>query len=424
MGGGIQSTPVNAADKRLEQINRLVRSPVLQGSEALCGLLKYLAEHSIATPDVPVKEYQIATEVFGRPANFDPRLDSAVRVQMSRLRVKLGEYYNTAGRDDPILVDIPKGSHAVTFTGREPVRVAVPRLAADAAESLPAIVQPKVAFWRWTGVALLATALVVLALSSSGIWNKTLERSRVASEKAKKPGDPLTQFWQGFLQSGEEPLVVFSNAEFVGRPETGLRYFNPARDRAEAVFDHYTGVGEVLSIHELDQMFGQMGRKVRVKRGRLLNWDDAKSRDVVFLGSPSENLSLRELSLGREFRFQTMTAPPRAGDLGIVNLHPLAGEQPVYFGSRELPITEDYALVEMTGSASAQSILMLAGTTTFGTQAAVEFLCDEEHVRQLLPRVQTGAGRLAPFTALLHVKVQRGVPVETSLVALRRPTTP
>jgi hypothetical protein len=57
-------------------------------------------------------------------------------------------------------------------------------------------------------------------------------------------------------------------------------------------------------------------------------------------------------------------------------------------------------------------------------QGAVEFLCDEEHVRQLLPRVQGGAGRLAPFTALLHVKVQRGVPVETSLVALRRATTP
>src|ERR1035441_2175958 len=160
MGGGIQSTPVNAADKRLEQINRLVRSPVLQGSEALCGLLKYLAEHSIATPDVPVKEYQIATEVFGRPANFDPRLDSAGRGQMSRVGCRLGEDYRPAGRAAPILVDIPKGSHAVPFTGREPVRVAVPRLAADAAESLPAIVQPKVAFWRWTGVALLGSALL------------------------------------------------------------------------------------------------------------------------------------------------------------------------------------------------------------------------------------------------------------------------
>ncbi len=272
-------------------------------------------------------------------------------------------------------------------------------------------------------MALLVIALLALAASSSGLWNKTLDRAGVTSEKAVKPSDPLAQFWQAFLQSGEEPLVVFSNAEFVGRPETGLRYFNPAHDRAEAVFDHYTGVGEVLSIHELDQVFGQLGRKVRVKRGRLLIWDDAKNRDVVFLGSPSENLSLRELALGHEFRFQTMTAPPRAGDLGIVNLHPAAGEQAVYFGSKELPITEDYAVVEMTGSASAQSILMLAGTTTFGTQGAVEFLCSEEHVRQLLPQVQAGAGRLAPFAALLHVKVQRGVPVDTTLVALRRPTT-
>ena len=415
MSTGSHNAPVDSADKRLEQINRVVSSPVLQGSETLCSLLKFLAGHSIATPDVPIKEYQIAKEVFGRPANFDPRLDSAVRVQVSRLRVKRGEYYNTVGRNDPILLEIPKGSHTVTFTDRDLVRAPAPRLA-RAAEN--------VIFSRWAGVALLGIALLVLALSWSGIWNKTLERRRVASEKAMKPSGPLAQFWQGFLQSGEEPLVVFSNAEFVGRPETGLRYFRPAHDRGEAVFDHYTGVGEVLAIHELDQMFGQLGRKVRVKRGRLLNWDDTKGRDVIFLGSPSENLSLRELSLGREFRFQTMTAPPRAGDLGIVNLHPAAGEQAVYFGSKELPITEDYALVEMTGSGSAQSIVMLAGTTTFGTQGATEFLCDEEHVRQLLPRVQGGAGRLAPFTALLHVKVQRGVPVETSLVALRRPTTP
>lgn len=424
MGSATQSESVKSADKRQEQINRVVSSPVLQSSEALCSLLKFLARNSIATPEVPVKEYQIATELFGRPASFDPRLDSAVRVQMSRLRVKLNEYYNTVGREDLMVVQIPKGSHAVTFTDREPVRVEA-QPTAEAAESSPAAARPKKAnFGRWIGAALLTIALLTVGLSWYGFWNKTLDRSRVASEKGVKPGDPLGQFWQGFLQSGEEPLVVFSNAEFVGRPETGLRYFNPARDRAEAVFDHYTGVGEVQSIHELDQMFGQLGRTVRVKRGRLLNWDDAKNRDVIFLGSPSENLSLRELALGREFRFQTMTAPPRAGDLGIVDLHPAAGQQAVYFGSKGLPITEDYALVEMTGSASAQSILMLAGTTTFGTQGAVEFLCDEEHVRQLLPRVRAGAGRLAPFAALLHVKVQRGVPVETTLVALRRSTTP
>jgi hypothetical protein len=120
-----------------------------------------------------------------------------------------------------------------------------------------------------------------------------------------------------------------------------------------------------------------------------------------------------------------MTEPPRAGDLGIVNLHPAPGEEPVYFGSKALPITEDYALVEMIlGNAPPQSILMLAGTTTFGTQGAVEFLCNPERVRELLPRIQAGAGtgRLSPFAALVRVKVQRGVPVDTTLVALRRPT--
>jgi hypothetical protein len=107
--------------------------------------------------------------------------------------------------------------------------------------------------------------------------------------------------------------------------------------------------------------------------------------------------------------------------LGIVNAHPAAGEQSVYFGSKGLPIVEDYALVELAAtSGSARSILVLAGTTTFGTEAAVEFLCDDAQMRSLLPRVSAGSGRLAPFSALLHVKVQRGVPVETTLVAVRK----
>ena len=405
MGAGIGTTSVNSPDKRLEQISRVVRSPILQGSEALCSLLKFLAQHSIESPEVPVKEYQIAVEVFGRSANFDPRLDSAVRVQMSRLRAKLGEYYNTVGRDDAILVEIPKGSHAVVFTDRGPAVMEVP--------PDPALQSTRPGASRlWTWV-----AAVLLLLATGALLLYSRKQASQVTDRTPRVAGPLEQFWRGVLRSSEEPLVVFSNAEFVGRPEKGLRYFDASHDRAEAVFDHYTGVGEVLSVHDLDEVFAQLGRKVRVKRGRLLNWDDVKGRDVVFLGSPSENSSLGELSLGREFRFERMTGPPRAGDLGIVNVHPAAGEAPVYLGSKELPITEDYAVVEFTAGASGQSILMLAGTTTFGTQGAVEFLCDEEHVRSLLSRL---GGRPAYFSALVHVKVQRGVPVESTLAALRR----
>ncbi len=101
------------------QIQRLVNSEVLHGSESLCKLLRYLAERAIEFPGVPAKEYQIATEVFGRRPNFDARLDSAVRVQTGRLRSKLADYYADQGKDDPIIVEIPRGIYMVNFVHRE-----------------------------------------------------------------------------------------------------------------------------------------------------------------------------------------------------------------------------------------------------------------------------------------------------------------
>lgn len=410
MASGTQSKSLNYTDPRLTQADRVMHSTVLQGSEALCLLLRFLVSHSIAAPDTPVKEFQIATEVLGRSTNFDPRLDSAVRVQMSRLRAKLSEYYNTIGRDDALLIDIPKGGHTVVFRTRE-------SLAQPPSNFAPAPPAPSGARWKWV-----ATGLAVLFLGSVSVaaWALVSNRPMAHSVGGLAPNSATSKFWQGVLPGADEPLVVFSNAEFFGRPETGLRYFQPGADPADSVFDHYTGVGEVLSVHQLDQTFANLGRHLRVKRGRLLNWDDVKGRDVVFLGSPSENLSLRELSLGQDFRFETLTTPPRAGDLGIVNLHPGPGEQLAYAGSKALPITEDYALVELSrGGADARTVLMLAGTTTFGTEAAVEFVCDDEHVAQLLSQLAPAGGALSSFTALLHVKVQRGVPVETALVIVR-----
>src|SRR5579864_3096437 len=98
-----------------QQIDKLIKSHSLHSSESLCKLLRYLAEHSLDHPGIALKEYQIATEVLGRPAGFDPQSDSTVRVQAGRLRVKLAEYYAHDGADDPILVEIPRGSYAITF---------------------------------------------------------------------------------------------------------------------------------------------------------------------------------------------------------------------------------------------------------------------------------------------------------------------
>src|SRR5215468_10927941 len=114
----VTSLSVVEREQHLAAVDRLVRSQVLHGSESLCKLLRYLAEQSFQNPGVPIKEYQIATEVFGRPADFDPHLDSAIRVQAGRLRVKLGEYYATEGEKDPIIVELPKGTYTLAFHPR------------------------------------------------------------------------------------------------------------------------------------------------------------------------------------------------------------------------------------------------------------------------------------------------------------------
>jgi hypothetical protein len=113
-------TPIHLAEREqcLGQIERLVSSHALHGSESLCKLLRYLAAHALAHPGAPVKEYQIATEVFGRPADFDPQLDSTIRVQAGRLRMKLAEYYATEGVEDPIIVEMPKGTYVLAFHHR------------------------------------------------------------------------------------------------------------------------------------------------------------------------------------------------------------------------------------------------------------------------------------------------------------------
>ncbi len=92
-----------------------MNSHTLHGSESLCKLLRYLADQALKHPGVALKEYQIATEVFGRPADFDPHLDSLVRVQAGRLRSKLFEYYASEGAEDPIIVELRKGAYTLGF---------------------------------------------------------------------------------------------------------------------------------------------------------------------------------------------------------------------------------------------------------------------------------------------------------------------
>ena len=405
----------------LGQIEKLIASQVLHGSESLCKLLRYLAEHALDHPGSSLKEYQIATEVFGRPLDFDPQHDSTIRVQAGRLRLKLAEYYGSEGAEDDLIVEVPKGTYVVSFHHRSstPTRTQFPRL--QEVEGKDATAVPASRTWPLAVLALSVLLVAAVAIIAFLLMTRSAPRVQPAAGSEPAPAAFAT-FWKGFVVGPEEPWVIFSNGAFVGRPETGMRYFDADRDSRDAILDHYTGVGEVLGVHALDRTFDLLHRKIRVKRGSLLSLDDVKNNDMIFVGSPAENLTLREIPSSQDFVFRPLESGPRKGDLAIMNVHPRPGEAEYWIGS-PVPHPAGGRLFRHRAGARAESgevSFILAGTTTIGTQAAVEYVCQQNSLEELLPRLQLSeTGELKPFEVVLRVKVTRGVPVESDIVALR-----
>jgi len=397
-------------------VERLVASHALHGSESLCKLLRYLAKRAQEQPGLQVKEYQIATEVFGRHADFDPQVDSFVRVQAGRLRTKLAEYYGSEGAAERLVVGLPKGNYALTLhergngAGIDTAPTAIGRVPAASGRRLL--------------VPVLSAALVAALLFIA--WLVASRKDPSVVNRAGAPAVPAVfrVFWDGFSREDQEPWVIFSNAAFIGRPDTGMRYYDAAKDHKTQILDHYTGVGEVLAVHNLDNLFGALQRSVRVKRGSLFSLDDAENNDLIFIGSPSENLTLLEVPSTTEFVFKRLEKGLRAGNVSIVNVRPQANEAPEFLASpSNLPLTEDYAVVALEKGLNPQhSELILAGTTTLGTQAAAEYVTRENYLSDLLHRLNvTKSSELEPFEAVIRVKVARGVPVESSIAAIRLP---
>jgi hypothetical protein len=345
-----------------------------------------------------------------------------VRVQAGRLRSKLTEYYSSDGLEDSVVVELPKGTYVLSFHHRNHSAAKSPQGIASSVASKDALEKSTERRWGTEVISLsifLAAAILVI------VWlmaTRNASPAGLASEGEPVPA-AFRVFWKGFTSGPEEPWVVFSNAAFIGRPETGMRYRDATRDTGAYILDHYTGVGEVLAVHELDRVFDLLHRRIRVKRGSLFSLDDAKNNNLIFIGSPVENLSLLEIPGTQEFVFEQFTSGPRKGDHAIINRHPQPDEGKEFFATPSgVPLTEDYALLGLVkGMNQGQSVLILAGNTTIGTQAAVEYVCRQSSLEELLLRLSVSQnGDLKPFEAVIRAKVARGVPVETELVAIRK----
>jgi hypothetical protein len=129
-----------------------------------------------------------------------------------------------------------------------------------------------------------------------------------------------------------------------------------------------------------------------------------ETNDLVFVGPPPENEGLRG------FRFQPLSSGPQ---MAIVNLYPLPGEAAQWVPEGP-PAADDYAIISLEpGATSGRWLVTLAGTTSAGTMAAVDFVCRNDAMRSLTEK--TGRAR---FEAVIHTRVRDGGPADTQLVVV------
>lgn len=385
-----------------QQVDKILHSGEFSGSELLRNLLSFLTEHSIDKPGEVIKEYELAIAVLGKAEGFDPRLDSAVRVHAARLRSKLAEYYMSHGVDDPVLIEVPKGSYHVAWryrTGESGPR-ALPLT------ELP-VRSPRIYAGKWFAAGFAAASV----LAAGAVWS---------SARSPKVPPVVDAFWEPFLQSPQAPVIVFSNHRFTGTSATGLHHFREGIDSPNDANDTYSGTGTVMAVAELSGLFSQTGHSSRLKRAELLTWDEAKDANMVFVGAPEANSRLGELALLRHFKFKSSFDEPRYGTGGIVNVDPAPGEEPAYFGPNK-PYAFDYAVVAMLPNLNTErKILILAGTNTYGCQAAAEFVSRADGLNELYRRLGVSKwGKLPDFEALLKVSVNRGVPMRADVLIVR-----
>ena len=188
-------------DEIRRAVDRVVVSDVFNRSPQLAAFLRFVVEAVLHNRQDPIKAYTIGVEVLRRDVRFDPQLDPIVRVEATRLRRAIERYYAGPGIDDPLLIDLPRGSYVPTFRRRE----------AGVAAAQPAVRPTAAARTRPRTVVLggAALAIVLAAVILAAQFGALQSPFGGVGRSALPPGNGM-------------PTVVIEAPRVLGTPPAGV----------------------------------------------------------------------------------------------------------------------------------------------------------------------------------------------------------
>jgi hypothetical protein len=436
------STLSNANLVLQNQVERLLHSDELRGSEVLRRLLKFLAEKSICGAADDLNEYAVAIDGLGKPASYDPRHNSAVRIQMGRLRQKLADYYRGEGLNDPVFIDLPKGRFKLKCELRDDPAIASSAepmdLALSSAHPRAKRVREIIKALRFPA-AVAAGMLLSFAVGGARNWLKPAKAGAASVANQPSWSADMEDLWRPFISSNrpmivaiEDPLFVeldgkkgvyyrdktLNNWKDVTNSHTIEAVRGALKNREIAPSRYYTAFGEVDSSFLLARLLGSHVQNLSVLKTSDLSMRELADNNVVFVGI--ENI----------FFTDQIQAAPVAASLqpvrdGIRNIRPGPHEPEIFLDQYSTAPTEEgiaYALVtHVPGPMGGNDVESFTCSRAAGYVAAVKAFTDPSFVRDLVHKLKQASNNQMPryYQVLLKVKFTAEEPTEITYVLAR-----
>ena len=429
--------PNISVDPRLELVARITSTPPFQKATKLQALLRFIVEQSLRQDSDEISEERIGLEVFGKGRDYSPLLDSSVRVQVRQLRLKLHEYFDGPGRDEPVILEIPKGSYRPMFR----------RVLGDVRRETSEAIRLQMTPVQWPGVVeqqlgqAPGSRLPYIAAGILGLAAVILA-TLLTLDKTKKTPWPLSSV----LNPSESTELVLADSAYQisvtasGRSLSLNEYLRTAprndtpinlSDPADSRLDHalnggtFTSFSDVAVVQAVTSVAARYGLRLDVKSARDVDPREFDRGNFIISGSPSSNpwASLYESKLN----FQEAPDPLHPGSNLFVNVRPQNGEPKTFEGTYSADaIRYDYIDLAVVRGISGHggSVMLIQGLRHEGKEAAARLLSDSNAAALLIAAFKAKGMDPKPryFEAILTARSIAGIPQVTAVAAIRVPS--
>ncbi|PWU06295.1 MAG: hypothetical protein C5B51_12655 [Terriglobia bacterium] len=354
----------------LEQLERILASPLFKNSKRYPPFLRYVVEQTLNGHGDRIKERTLGVGLFGRDPDYDTNSDHAVRSTAGEIRKRIAQYYHQPGRQNEVVIDLPSGSYVPEFRfPAEPASAPV-MAAAPAADSTA----PKPWYRRWA--VYVAAAVAFACMVAAQAWVRPAPANTA-----------LDRFWEPILRSSEPVLLCVAKSIClacdppVKPPEDAEANVNNSNGGKQIAF------ADAVTLARLAGLFDSHRREYRFRLETAAHFQDLRDGPAVLIGGFNNSWTMR---LNDQLHF-VLAGTPAERSYWIEDRQGGAGRKWLVHYDPKTRIKEDYALVSRALDANTGHIVVaIAGIGGFGTRAAGELLTNSASFDSVAARLPAG----------------------------------